>query len=122
MGERVIPLSHSYAAHGQTFSEVVLREPTLSDHFAIGDPVELHPGPDGSGRFVVEHSDRISAYLDRLVVSGKPGRECLGGLDLVDSIKIKDEIVGFFTEAHTRRARQTNSSGEPGSPQPVSSS
>lgn len=117
MGERTIQLSHSYAVHGATFSEVVLREPTLADHFAIGDPVELHSGPDGEGRFVVEHGDRISSYLDRLCVQGKPGRECLNGLDLVDSIKIKEEIVGFFTEAHRRRSKLTSSSGEPDSQQ-----
>jgi hypothetical protein len=108
MTETVVPLSRTYEAHGQTFNSVTLRAPKLRDHISIGDPVEVHSGPDGQGRFVIEHLDRIEAYLDRLAVAGKPGRECLDDLDLVDSISVKDAVTGFFTEAHRRRARQTN--------------
>lgn len=113
MSETVVPLSRKYEAHGQTFNSVTLRAPKLRDHIAIGDPVEVHSGPDGQGRFVIEHLDRIEAYLDRLPVAGKPGRECLDDLDLVDSIAVKDAVTGFFTEAHKRRARLTNSSSGP---------
>lgn len=110
MAETVVPLSRKYEAHGQTFDSVTLRAPKLRDHIAIGDPVEIHSGPDGQGRFVVEHLDRIGAYLDRLPVAGKPGRECLDDLDLVDSIAVKEAVTDFFMEARRRLSAPTNSS------------
>ncbi len=108
--EKSIPLSRKYEAHGQVFDSVVLRAPKLRDHIAIGDPIEAHRGPDGNGRFVVEYLDRIEAYLDRLAVPGKPGRECLDDLDLTDSIRLKEAVIDFFTEARERLAKPTNSS------------
>ncbi len=116
MTEKSIPLSRKYEAHGQVYDTVVLRQPKLRDHIAIGDPVEIHAGPDGQGRFVVEHLDRIAAYLDRLAVPGRPGRECLDDLDLVDSIAVKDAVTDFFMEARKRLSVPTNSSSGPDSP------
>ncbi len=116
MSEKSVPLSRKYEAHGQVFNSVVLRAPKLRDHIAIGDPVEVHAGPDGQGRFAVEHLDRIAAYIDRLPVPGKPGRECLDDLDLVDSIAVKDAVTDFFMEARRRLSTPTNSSSGPDSP------
>lgn len=112
----IVKLSRSYAAHGKSFDSVELREPKLRDHLAVGDPVEMHPGPDGEGRFIVEHNDRILAYLGRLAVEGKPGREMLDDLDLVDSMALKDAIVDFFISAHRRKTALTNSSSASDSP------
>lgn len=110
MSETIIKLSRRYEAHGTVFDEIALRAPKLRDHFAIGDPVEVHRGPDGTGRYVIEHNDRFDAYLDRLAVDGRPGKECLLDLDLVDSIKVRQAITGFFTEAMKRLTPPTNSS------------
>lgn len=112
--DTVIKLSRRYDAHGKVFDEVALRAPKLRDHFAVGDPVEVHPGPDGSGRFILEHNDRFDAYLDRLCVEGRPGRECVLDLDLVDSIKVRQAISGFFTAARRQLLPPTTSSSEPG--------
>ena len=106
MADKVVPLSRSYGVHGVTFDKVTLRSPTLADHFAVGDPVEIHPAPDGTGQFVVQHLDRIADYRDRLV--REPGLEMLMGLDLVDSLAIKDAITDFFLEAHRLRAKPTS--------------
>ena len=114
MANRVIPLSRVYEAHGKSFDKVEMREPKLRDHFAVGDPVEAHSGPDGQGRFVIEHNDRFDAYLDRLCVEGKPGRECLVDLDLADSMRLRDAIVSFFLAARARNKPPTSSSSEPG--------
>lgn len=113
MSEIDIPLSRRYEAHGKTFDKVFLREPKLRDHFAIGDPVEVHSGPDGEGRFVVEQVDRVAAYLERLCVAEKPGLESVQDLDLVDSIAVKQAIIGFFIAARTRSSRPTSSSSGP---------
>jgi hypothetical protein len=120
MAEKTIPLSRRYDAHGGAFDSVTLRAPKLRDHIAIGDPVEVHRGPDGDGRFVVEHLDRVAAYLDRLAVPGKPGRECLDDLDLADSIAIKDAVTDFFMEARERLTKPTSLSSGPASPSPPS--
>jgi len=114
--EKTVPLSRKYEAHGQVFDSVTLRAPKLRDHIAIGDPVEIHAGPDGEGRFVVEHLDRIAAYLDRLAVAGRPGRECLDDLDLADSIAVKEAVTDFFMEARRRLSKPTNSSSGADSP------
>jgi hypothetical protein len=114
MSETTIPLSRRYEAHGKTFTDVTLRAPKLRDHFAVGDPVEVHPGPDGTGRFILEHGERIEAYLDRLAVADRPGRECLDDLDLADSIRVREAITGFFSAARLRNRPPTNSSSGPG--------
>lgn len=114
MNEKAVPLSRKYEAHGQVFESVTLRAPKLRDYIAIGDPVEIHAGPDGQGRFVIEHLDRIQAYLDRLAVPGKPGRECLDDLDLADSIALKDAVTDFFMEARRRLSGPMSSSSEAG--------
>jgi hypothetical protein len=116
MAETVVKLSRRYEAHGETFDSVTLREPKLRDHFAIGDPVEMHRDPNGGdARFVVEHLDRVQAYLDRLVVKPAPAA-VLGDLDLVDSLAVREAVRDFFLDAHTRRLAPTNSSGAPASP------
>ena len=106
MANKVIPLSRKYEAHGEAFVAVELRPPTLEEHFRIGDPVEAHSGPDGQGRFVIEHHDRYVAYLDLLVAA--PGREKIVVLDLADSMAIKEGIADFFLEARRLRSKQTN--------------
>lgn len=116
MAEKIVKLSRKYEAFGKVFDSVTLREPKLRDHFQLGDPVEIHSGPDGQGRFVIEHLDRVQGYLDRLAVPEKPGRECIDDLDLADSIALKQAVNDFFTEAHKRRARQTSSSSGQDSP------
>lgn len=106
MPNRVVPLSQTYEAHGITFAEVELRPPTIEEHFRIGDPVEAHSGPDGEGRFVIEHHDRYLAYLDLLVV--RPGREKIAVLGLEESMAIKEAIRDFFLEARQRRSKPTS--------------
>jgi len=108
MSTRTVKLNRKYEAHGKVFDAVSLRPPTLSDFFSIGEPVELHPGPDGSGRYVIEHNERISAYLDRLAVPGEPGLECIGQVELRDAMAIKEAITGFFLEARKPRDAPTS--------------
>lgn len=108
MGEKIVKLSRQYEAHGKVFDTVTLRPPKLRDHMQLGDPVELHPGPDGAGRFLVEHLERVQSYLDRLCVPERPGRECIDDLDLVDSMSLKDAVTDFFSEAHRRRTKPTS--------------
>lgn len=121
MAEKDVQLSRRYEAHGKTFDSVTLREPTLEDLFAVGDPFGYYPGPDGQGRFFLEHLDRYAAYLDRLPVPGKPGRECLSGLDLVDSMMLRGAIADFFLQALRRASQQTSSAGAPESRSETSS-
>ena len=102
-----VKLSRTYEAHGTAFSSVSLRAPTLVDLFAIGEPIEVHPGPDGSGSYVLQHRDRLRAYLDQLAVPDKPGLHAIQGLDLVDAMAIEEAILGFFTAARRQLSKPT---------------
>jgi hypothetical protein len=116
MPEQTVKLSRRYEAHGKVFDTVALATPKLRHYLAVGDPVELPPGPDGAGQFVVKHLDRIAAYVDRLAVPEKPGRECLDDLDLVDSIALSEAVTDFFMEARRRLGKPMNSSSGQDSP------
>ncbi|APH71449.1 hypothetical protein [Aquibium oceanicum] len=106
---KTIPLSRQYEAHGTAFNAIELRLPKHREHFAIGDPVEVQPSGADGGSIVVEYLDRIEAYRDRLLV--KPSLAEIFDLDLVDSMTLKETIIGFFTEARRLRRARTNSSG-----------
>lgn len=108
MPTKSIPLSRTYEAHGKVFSAVTLREPSLREYLSIGEPIEMHTGPDGEGRYVIEHGDRILDYLDKLAVAGEPGAESLAVLELADAMAVKAGVLDFFTAARQQRAKPTS--------------
>lgn len=77
--------------------EVVLREPTLAELFQHGEPIEVTRTREGQV-VTIEHPEILQIYLRNLVVSPK-STAILNTLPLVDAMRIKDEICGFFLAA-----------------------
>lgn len=94
-GSVIVPLSQSYKAHGAEFSSVSLRAPKLKDLMAVGEPYEIQIIK--GDRIVIEHLDRLDAYLSRLAVL--PTAESLSELELSDAMKVKEAVSDFFSEA-----------------------
>jgi hypothetical protein len=101
-----VPLLREYTHHGTVFKSVRLRAPKLKDLMAIGEPYEAQTV--NGNRVVIEHLDRLSAYLDRLAVA--PTQEALGELQLPDAILVKEAVSGFFTQARVLLSSSATSS------------
>lgn len=104
-GEKTVPLSQGYEAHGRTFHDLIFREPKMADYEVIGEVAEYQPAP-GGGVMLIHHDDRIWAYRDRLLKRGDglPGPGDLGELSLADAIAVKEAITGFFTRAQVKKS------------------
>lgn len=96
--EKTIKLSRRYEAHGRTFDSLTFREPKMADFEAIGEIWESQPTKEG-GVVILEHTDRIWRYRDRLIKRGEslPDAGDLGELVLKDAVAVKDTITGFFS-------------------------
>lgn len=96
MPEIKVELSKEYTAHGKTFSEIVLREPTYSQIYrdGLGRPRDWQPTPHGP--MLVKYPEVVDAYLQRLCVN--PGYECIDALNAVDSLRLEEAVAGFFLE------------------------
>ena len=99
MPDTVVTLSRRYEhPFDHTFFDtVVLREPRYVDVFAdgMGPPVEYQPNGSG-GAMIVTHFNIIDDYITRLAI--KPGREVLGELSAIDTMRLAKAVTDFFTE------------------------
>lgn len=109
-----VPLSRAYEAHGKSFNEVVLREPTYREMYreGLGRPQELQPGPNGHP-MLMTYPSTIDAYLQKLVL--EPGYDCLGELNPADSMDLEAAVCGFFRERKASSKSPTTSSSSSGS-------
>ncbi|MBB2841465.1 UNVERIFIED_ORG: hypothetical protein GGE64_005248 [Rhizobium etli] len=106
MAEITVKLSRSYEAHGKTFHEVVLREPTYSQIYRenLGRPRDWQPTQHGP--MLVKYPDVVDAYLQRICIS--PGYECIDALNAVDSLRLEEAVAGFFLEKSEPQKSQTD--------------
>jgi len=102
-GDKNVPLSQRYEAHGRTFDRLTFREPKMADYEAIGEVAEYQPAP-GGGMMIINHDDRVWQYRDRLLKRGEdlPDAGDIGQLTLADSIAVKEAITDFFTQARVK--------------------
>jgi hypothetical protein len=93
-----VELSEPRVGHGgASVTHVVLREPTLDELFLYGEPIEVTRTKSGEV-ITIEHPDILNAYRKVLIV--EPDSQVLvGSLPLVDALRVKDEIIGFFLSA-----------------------
>lgn len=103
---KTIKMSRRYEAHGKIFDAVALRDPKYRDLIDIGDPVEQQPLPGGDGSMIVKHSDRIDAYVARLLQEPLSTADIID-LDLADALALEGAILDFFAEARRSRATPT---------------
>lgn len=103
MGDITVKLSRKYEAHGHTFDNVRLREPTGADLDEIGELAERQQSADGHN-LIIYHDDRLIAYRKRLLIKGDglPMDADLAQLSLTDAIAVRDAVSGFFSKARSK--------------------
>jgi hypothetical protein len=98
MANKIVKLSRRYETPGgQPFDHLELREPVYQDIFidGLGVPAEMQPNGHGGSMAVIYHSV-VDSYAQRLLVV--PTYECISQLSPQDSLKLQDEILGFFSQ------------------------
>lgn len=66
MSGTTVPLSKPVTAHGESLSELTLREPTTKDIIELGLPTLIIPGDDGQSTGVELRQKVIARYVSRL--------------------------------------------------------
>lgn len=109
--DKTVKLSRRYEAHGATFDEVALREPTGADYWALGPIQEWQPMGEG-GAVLLTYHETIRAYAERLMTGGDAAAR-LAVLDLGDTLKVEAQVKDFFRRAELSSRPPTSSSGKP---------
>jgi hypothetical protein len=105
---RVIPLIDPIPFAGRIVDTLTLREPSMSELTAFGEPT-VHTRSTGGTWVVVENSESVAGYMRALIVE----RDLDGILDhagLADLLRLKDAVLGFFGDAREAGARTTPTS------------
>ncbi len=106
-GGTTIALSRSYEAGGKAFSELTIRPIRWADYMEIGEVQEAQPISGGApGQvMIVEDTDKIRRYAEKLVDG--VGAQALDQLELVDTLKVREAIIGFFADARASTGKRT---------------
>ena len=95
-----VSLSEPVVGHGEPIREVKLREPTAGEFIATGEVLTRAYNADGSS-FLVENNAAIAAYLESSIVEPKSADLLLGQASLVDGMRLKEAVLGFFGDARS---------------------
>jgi hypothetical protein len=99
MADKTIPLVKPLVGHGETYKEIVLREPAYAEIMELGEPTAY--ARDDSGMvYTAEKDSVIRAYIERLVVSPKDPL-LLQQCGAADTLKLRDAVHGFFQTARS---------------------
>lgn len=94
---QAINLGEPVVTHTGPIKELVFREPRARDFFELGEPFAYARNPDGTV-YSAENADVINKYIERLLE--KPNDPLvLAQVSLVDAMRIKETVLGFFTAA-----------------------
>lgn len=96
MAMSVVPLSKPIEAHGQTITEITLREPTTEDVMAEGFPTLMVPSADGKTVCVEVRANVVGRYIARL---GAIPPSSVKKLSIADFQRCLNEVMSFFGEA-----------------------
>ena len=99
METRTLILTSPITWHDKRVTEVVLREPTAGDFFALGDIGQIVPTDTGS--MWIESPAILRAYLGRMIL-GQDGDLYLGLLSLTDALALRELLMGFFIAARQK--------------------
>ena len=105
MDGKLINLVDPVKVYETEYSKIVLREPRGDVFNRLGPPrVPVYNQSAGSGYFV-EQNDTIAAYLKALIDTDEFHTEALlKKLSLVDTLRLREALFAFFTEAEARIA------------------
>lgn len=100
MDGKIIKLADPVTVYETKYSQIVLREPRGDVFNRLGPPrVPVYNQSAGSGYFV-EQNDTIAAYLKALIdVEDFHTESLLKKLSLVDTLRLREGLFAFFTEA-----------------------
>jgi len=99
---KTIKLAKPVKFHDKLLEEIELKEPSGGLYVKLGDPRVLVFNASGSG-YWVEQNETIGAYLEACVVH-EMGAHIISLLTLEDTMALKEELFGFFSDAGARRA------------------
>ena len=91
-----IPLDTPIVWHKETYSEVILREPSFNDIMELGNLSTLAVTEDGT-RIVVENVGTYREYLDRCLVEPKNAAALEQASGRV-AVEVRRAIDGFFRD------------------------
>lgn len=106
---KTVKLSKPIAAHGQALSELSFREPTYLDIMTVGDEPVAVGYMEGGIAIKNINYQVIDRYVDRLLLP--PADPALiTQLNVRDTKKVVEAIIGFFSDEPESSTEQTNSS------------
>lgn len=105
----IIKLEKPITGHGGDVSQITLRPPSFGDVMSHGEPVSY--GYAGEVVYTAENIDRIRAYIKALIVQPPaPAPQIddilIEQLGIVDTLRLKDAVRGFFTEARSKITKE----------------
>jgi len=96
-----IQLEKPIVTHEGPVANVTLREPQFAEIMKFGEPFSRGYATDGTVVYSAENTDAIKGYIEALVqqpVDGLLLRQC----GIVDSLRLKDAVIDFFTKARSK--------------------
>lgn len=96
MPTKSIKLTKPIQGHGRMFEAVTLREPTAREYLELGEPQS--PVYRGQTVMMADNDATIAQYIERCIVEPN-ALLVVGQATLADIIKLREAVLGFFTEA-----------------------
>jgi hypothetical protein len=87
--------------HGQPLAAIELKEPTGAQYADLGEPRLIVRLADGGG-YWIEQPTVIRAYLERCIAH-EGGADLLSLMSLADAMRVKEQLIGFFTSAAAKQ-------------------
>lgn len=99
MADKSIALIKPIVGHNETYTTIVLREPTYADIKACGELTAY--ARDESGMvYSAEKDGVVHDYIERLLVSPSDAL-LLNQCGVADTLKLRDAVHGFFQAARS---------------------
>ncbi len=103
---KTIELSEPIIVHGGQVKQIVLRDPTYREIMRLGEPFAQGFSRDGSTVFQAENIETIRGYIEALVQPPVDGI-LIEQLGLADTLRLKDAVFGFFSDARLKLSKTT---------------
>jgi hypothetical protein len=94
-----VELTDPFPGHGGSqVTKVVVREPRGSEYVTHGEPAVFARTGNNGAAVLAENDTAIKAYLDCCIVEPN-SLLVMSQVSLIDMMKIKQEVLGFFQAA-----------------------
>jgi hypothetical protein len=93
-----VPLKKPFPGHDGQVTKIVLREPTGSEFFMLGEPQSWVRA--GGGMALVDDEKVIRAYVERCIVQPDPVL-AFSQMGVLDAKAVKEAMLSFFIDAES---------------------